>query len=60
MNDVAILRRVITENAHQSEIEQRHCYSLYIGECLKNGVDIQMDAAQVYSFIQGCLEDDTK
>ena len=51
-----ILRQVIEENAHESEIERRHCYSLYIGKCMENGISIQRDAAQFYDYIQRILE----
>lgn len=56
MSDEKILRQVIAENPHRTEIEQRHCYSLYIGKCMENGITVPKDAAQVYGYIQSLLE----
>ena len=60
-NDVAaedeyILDSVIVETPHYTEIEQRHCYSIYIGRCLERGIAVQRDAAQVYQYIQKMVE----
>ena len=51
-----ILKRVISENAHDSEIERRHCYSMFIGICLENGIDIHWDAVEVYDYIKKYVE----
>lgn len=60
MSDDQILRQVIMENAHKSEIDQRHCYSLYIGRCMENGIVVQKDAAQVYNYIRRWLEGESE
>ena len=54
-----ILRQVIAENPHETEIERRHCYSLYIGKCLENSISVQRDARQVYVYIQKLTEGET-
>lgn len=51
-DDELILQMVIAENPHKTEKEKRHCYSLYIGKCMEEGVKVRMDAAQVYSYIK--------
>ena len=51
-----ILRQVIKENAHKTELDQRHCYSLFIGKCMENGITVQKDATQVYELIQRIME----
>lgn len=56
-NEEKILQQIIKENPHSTEIEQRHCYSLYIGKCLENGISVKKDAKQVYSYIQRLLGD---
>ena len=58
LSDEQILQQIIKETPHRTEIERRHCYSLYIGKCLENGIAVQKDAAQVYNYIQGLLEND--
>ncbi len=55
-NDEQILKTVIDENPHCTEIERRHCYSLYIGKCMESGVVVQKDAAEVYDYIQRLTE----
>lgn len=56
ISDDDILKQVITRNPHKTEIEWRHCYSLYIGKCMENGVSIRKDATQVYDYIQRLLK----
>lgn len=56
MSEDQILRQVVMENAHNTELDQRHCYSLYIGKCMENGIIVQKDAAQVYDYIRRWLE----
>lgn len=56
VSDEQILKQVIAENPHKTEIEQRHCYSLYIGRCMESGIPVQQDAAQVYDYIQSLLK----
>lgn len=60
MSEEQILRQVLAENAHKSEIDQRHCYSLYIGRCMETGIAVQMDAAQVYDYIRRWLESESE
>lgn len=60
-NDVAaedehILDSVIVETPHYTEIERRHCYSIYIGRCMEKGIAVKKDAAQVYQYIQKMVE----
>ena len=59
LSEEQILREVIAENAHKTEIEQRHCYSLYIGKCMENGINVKRDAAQVYDYIRNLLEEES-
>ena len=59
VSEEQILKQIIAENAHATELEQRHCYSLYIGKCMENGIDVQKDAAQVYDYIRNILEEET-
>ena len=58
-NEEQILRQVILENPHKTEIEQRHCYSLYIGKCMESGITVQLDASQVYKYIRIIVEGET-
>ena len=51
MSDNAILEHVLQQHPHKTSIDKRHCYSLYIGQCMEHGVPISMDAKQVYEFI---------
>lgn len=50
-SDIKILKQVLAENPHKTELEMRHCYSQYIGKCMENGISISMDAKKVYDFI---------
>ena len=59
MSEEQILRQVVAENLHETEIEKRHCYSLYIGKCMKNGIEVQRDAAQFYEYIRFFSEEET-
>ena len=54
--DEQILKTVIAENPHKTEIERRHCYSLYVGKCMEAGVPVQKDASQIYEYIQMLTE----
>lgn len=47
-----ILQMIVAENPHITELECRHCYSLYIGKCMENGIDITLGAAEFYSYVQ--------
>lgn len=59
INEELILRQVVADNPHETEIEQRHCYSLYIGKCMENGISVQRDAVQVYEYIRNLREAET-
>ena len=59
VSEEQILRQVVAENLHETEIEKRHCYSLYIGKCMKNGIEVQRDAAQFYEYIRFFSEEET-
>lgn len=56
ISEEQILEQVLEENAHETEIEQRHCYSLYIGKCMENGIGVKRDAVQVYKYIRNLLK----
>lgn len=47
-----ILQMIVAENPHETELECRHCYSLYIGKCMENGISVTLDAAKFYAFIR--------
>lgn len=51
ISDADILKQIISTTPHHTDIEIRHCYSLYIGKCLENDITVCMDAKQVYDFI---------
>lgn len=53
-----ILLTILEQNHHETEIEQRHCYSLYIGKCMECGIAIQLDAMKFYGYIQNLVKDD--
>lgn len=52
MNEEQILQMVFAENPHKTELECRHCYSLYIGKCMENGIDVTLDSSEFYANIQ--------
>ena len=52
ISDSAILEQVLLHNSYNTSLEMRHCYSLYIGQCMEQGIQISMDAKQVYEFIK--------
>ena len=56
-SDISVLDQILAQYPHTTELEMRHCYSLYIGKCMENSVDIQMDAKQVYEYIANLLEE---
>ena len=47
-----IFETILAQNAHQSEMEMRRCYSLYVGKCLEKGVDVSMDASEAYEYMK--------
>ena len=52
LNEEQILEMVLAGNKHETELESRHCYSLYIGKCMENGISVTLDAAEFYAYIQ--------
>ena len=53
LDEEHILQIVLAENPHETELECRHCYSLYVGKCMENGITVTLDAAEFYALIQG-------
>ena len=47
-----ILQMIVAENPHQTELECRHCYSLFIGKCMENRITVTLDATDFYTYIQ--------
>ena len=56
MDEEQILKMIVAENPHETELECRHCYSLYIGKCMENGITITLDAAEFYAYVQRLTE----
>ena len=54
-----ILQMIVAQNSHETELECRHCYSLYIGKCMENGITVTFDAPNFYAYIQKPTEGDT-
>ena len=52
MDEEQILQMIVTENPHETELECRHCYSLYIGKCMEYGSPVTLDASEFYAYIQ--------
>ena len=50
---------IVEQNSHETELECRHCYSLYIGKCMENGVTVTFDAPNFYAYIQKLTEGNT-
>ncbi len=63
INEEQIIQIIIAENLHETDIDCRHCYSLYIGKCMENGIDVSLDASEFYAHIQkgkGATENDKR
>lgn len=52
MDEEQILQMIVKENPHETELECRHCYSLYIGKCMEYGSPVALDASEFYAYIQ--------
>ena len=52
MDEEQILQMIVKENPHETELECRHCYSLYIGKCMEYGSPVTLDASEFYAYIQ--------
>lgn len=52
MEEEQILQMIVKENPHETELECRHCYSLYIGKCMEYGSPVTLDASEFYAYIQ--------
>lgn len=51
-----ILQMILAENTHETELECRHCYSLYVGKCIENRITVTLDATDFYAYIQRLTE----
>lgn len=47
-----ILYMVLRDNPHETDLECRHCYSLFIGKCLENGIAVTLDSTEFYECVQ--------
>ena len=54
--DIDVLEQIVRHNPHQTDIEKRHCFSLYIGKCMEKGIVVSLDAKQVYEYIEKHME----
>lgn len=52
MDEEQILQMIVKENPHETELECRHCYSLYIGKSMEYGSPVTLDASEFYAHIQ--------
>lgn len=52
MDEEQILQMIVKENPHETELECRHCYSLYIGKSMEYGSPVTLDASEFYAYIQ--------
>lgn len=52
MDEEQILQMIVKENPHETVLECRHCYSLYIGKCMEYGNPVTLDASEFYAYIQ--------
>lgn len=49
-SDKEILRTLIRSYSGDVSFDKRKCFSLYVNRCLEQGIEIKMDAMQVYDF----------
>lgn len=54
--DLDILRQILSTHPHDTELDIRHCYSIYNGQCMEKGITVSKDAKQVYEFIKAQKE----
>ena len=50
LTDEDVLRSLLTDYMTDPDFDNRTCFSLYVNRCMKLGVDVKMDAKQVYEF----------
>ena len=50
LTDEDILRSLFADHVADPDFDNRTCFSWYVNRCLKLGVDVKMDAKQVYEF----------
>lgn len=50
MTDAEVLKDVISEHLLEDDFDNRKCFSLYINKCLALGIEVKMDAKQVYEY----------
>lgn len=50
LTDEDVLRSLLTDHMTDPDFDNRTCFSLYVNRCMKLGVDVKMDAKQVYEF----------
>lgn len=55
MNEDQILKMIVHENPHKTDLDCRHCYSLFIGKCMENEVTVTLDYTDFCAFIQGYM-----
>lgn len=50
LTDKDVLRSLIADHMTDPDFDNRTCFSWYVNRCMKLGVDVKMDARQVYEF----------
>lgn len=50
LTDEDVLRLLLTDHMTDPDFDNRTCFSWYVNCCMKLGVDVKMDAKQVYEF----------
>ena len=50
LTDEDVLRSLLTDHMSDPGFDNRTCFSRYVNRCMKLGVDVKMDAKQVYEF----------
>ena len=50
LTDKDVLRSLLTDHMTDPSFDNRTCFSWYVNRCMKLGVDVKMDAKQVYEF----------
>lgn len=55
--DKTILQELLSEHHSESGFDKRRFFSLYVGMCLEQGVEIALDAKEVYSFYEARIKE---
>ena len=50
LTDEDVLRSVLADHISDPDFDNRTCFSWYVNRCMKLGVDVKMDAKQVYEY----------